>query len=81
MEERLAALEIRVRDLQAEVEDLKLNVSYSMGMGSRVLMDTYRTNRDTAKGEESGPPTYGRTYATKTANVKGGKTRRSKRRT
>jgi hypothetical protein len=84
MEERLAALETRVRDLQAEVEDLKLNISYSLAMlgrGPSHLTDTYRTNRDIAKGENSGPPVHARQYTPKSVNVKGGKTRRSKRRT
>lgn len=81
MEARLATLETRVRDLQAELEDLKLNIGYTLGMGSRTLLDTYHTNRDVAKGEESGPPVYGRTYPRSNINAKGGKTRRSKRRT
>ena len=91
MEARLAKLETRVRDLQAELEDFKMNVVHVItthhgydSQGRPWLRDRYTTNRDIAKGTTT-PPSVGTPYFTpgdtsSPVNRKGGKTRRSKRR-
>ena len=90
MEERLTTLENRVRDLQAELEDLKLNTDLALSgktdhptYSNQGLRDVYQTNRKIAKGVDD-PTDKGRMRfqnATSAVNRKGGKTHRSKRRT
>jgi hypothetical protein len=76
MEERLATLETRVRDLQAELEDLKLNIDWALSPKGMNLREVTSVNRNIAKGIG---PVLGNTQSR--INRKGGKTRRSRRRT